>query len=151
MKNDQILITSKLRLAREYKEISAYPIHKRQQRPELAKYRHAHERDDFWTFYPLADVKPLRNLYDLEENRISVQLMKNKRSGRLLYRRRHSAKALALLRKRTICAYRICARAFLDEENTQANERKSPRFIEDELPVSFDNKLGYLTATVRRM
>lgn len=80
MTKDDILLTSRIRLARNIKGYP-YPGHMRDEEArELTEkiIDVLHKRDDFWTFYPLAEVKPLRSLYDLEENRISMQLMKNK-------------------------------------------------------------------------
>lgn len=144
MTKDDILLTSRIRLARNIKGYP-YPGHMRDEEArELTEkiIDVLHKRDDFWTFYPLAEVKPLRSLYDLEENRISMQLMKNKdQAGYFIG---EGGESIMVMEEDHLRMQDMRKGFFLDEEYERM--REIARAVEDELPVSFDNKLGYLTA-----
>lgn len=144
MTKDDILLTSRIRLARNIKGYP-YPGHMRDEEArELTEkiIDVLHKRDDFWTFFPLAEVKPLRSLYDLEENRISMQLMKNKdQAGYFIG---EGGESIMVMEEDHLRMQDMRKGFFLDEEYERM--REIARAVEDELPVSFDNKLGYLTA-----
>ena len=73
MDKDQILLTSRIRLARN---IEGYPYPGAMRLDQAEELREKitgalHEHEDLWTLYELKDGS-LKNLYDLEENLISM-------------------------------------------------------------------------------
>ena len=143
MDKDQILLTSRIRLARN---IQGYPYPGAMTQDQAKELREKiigalHEHDDVWTLYDLKDGS-LKNLYDLEENLISASLLKNRdRGAYFLGKERLSV----MMMEEDHLRIQAMDKGFhLDEEyETVAN---LARFFEEKLPVSYDEELGYLTA-----
>ena len=143
MDKDQILLTSRIRLARN---IKGYP-YPGAMNPDQAKALREkitdalHEHEDLWTLYDLKDGS-LKNLYDLEENLISAALLKNRDRGAYLLGKDHLS--IMMMEEDHLRIQAMDKGFHLDEEyDTVAN---LARFLEEKLPVSFDEELGYLTA-----
>ena len=143
MDKDQILLTSRIRLARN---IQGYPYPGAMTQDQAKQLREKiigalHEHDDVWTLYDLKDGS-LKNLYDLEENLISASLLKNRDRGAYFLGKDHLS---VMMMEEDHLRIQAMDKGFhLDEEyETVAN---LARFFEEKLPVSYDEELGYLTA-----
>lgn len=143
MKNDQILLTSRIRLARN---IEGYPYPNAMndgEAEELVQKIHdvLHARDDVWIYRPIDRDRPLQNLYDLEENSISLQLMNNRRGGYFIG---EDHETVMVMEEDHLRMQDMRKGFHLDEE--YENMKRLAHDIEEELSVSYDKKLGYLTA-----
>lgn len=143
MDKDQILLTSRIRLARN---IQGYPYPGAMTQDQAKELREKiigalHEHDDVWTLYDLKDGS-LKNLYDLEENLISASLLKNRDRG--AYFLGKDRLSVMMMEEDHLRIQAMDKGFHLDEEyKTVAN---LARFFEEKLPVSYDEELGYLTA-----
>lgn len=143
MDKDQILLTSRIRLARN---IQGYPYPGAMTQDQAKELREKiigtlHEHDDVWTLYDLKDGS-LKNLYDLEENLISASLLKNRDRG--AYFLGKDRLSVMMMEEDHLRIQAMDKGFHLDEEyETVAN---LARFFEEKLPVSYDEELGYLTA-----
>lgn len=143
MDKDQILLTSRIRLARN---IQRYPYPGAMTQDQAKELREKiigalHEHDDVWTLYDLKDGS-LKNLYDLEENLISASLLKNRDRG--AYFLGKDRLSVMMMEEDHLRIQAMDKGFHLDEEyETVAN---LARFFEEKLPVSYDEELGYLTA-----
>lgn len=143
MDKDQILLTSRIRLARN---IQGYPYPGAMTQDQAKELREKIigallEHDDLWTLYDLKDGS-LKNLYDLEENLISAALLKNRDRG--AYFLGKDRLSIMMMEEDHLRIQAMDKGFHLDEEyETVAN---LARFFEEKLPVSYDEELGYLTA-----
>ena len=143
MDKDQILLTSRIRLARN---IQGYPYPGAMTSDQAKELREKitealHEHEDLWTLYDLKEGS-LKNLYDLEENLISASLLKNRDRG--AYFLGKDRLSVMMMEEDHLRIQAMDKGFHLDEEyETVAN---FARFFEEKLPVSFDEELGYLTA-----
>ena len=143
MDKDQILLTSRIRLARN---IQGYPYPGAMMQDQAKELREKiigalHEHEDLWTLYDLKDGS-LKNLYDLEENLISASLLKNRDRG--AYFLGKDRLSIMMMEEDHLRIQAMDKGFHLDEEyETVAN---LARFFEEKLPVSYDEELGYLTA-----
>lgn len=148
MDKDQILLTSRIRLARN---IQGYPYPGTMTQDQAKELREKiigalHEHDDLWTLYDLKDGS-LKNLYDLEENLISASLLKNRDRG--AYFLGKDRLSVMMMEEDHLRIQAMDKGFHLDEEyKTVAN---LARFFEEKLPVSYDEELGYLTACPSNM
>ena len=148
MDKDQILLTSRIRLARN---IQGYPYPGTMTQDQAKELREKiigalHEHDDVWTLYDLKDGS-LKNLYDLEENLISASLLKNRDRG--AYFLGKDRLSVMMMEEDHLRIQAMDKGFHLDEEyKTVAN---LARFFEEKLPVSYDEELGYLTACPSNM
>lgn len=143
MDKDQILLTSRIRLARN---IQGYPYPGAMTQAQAKELREKiteafHEHEDVWTLYDLKDGS-LKNLYDLEENLISASLLRNRDRG--AYFLGKDRLSIMMMEEDHLRIQAMDKGFHLDEEyETVAN---LARFFEEKLPVSYDEELGYLTA-----
>ena len=143
MDKDQILLTSRIRLARN---IQGYPYPGAMTQDQAKELREKitealHEHEDVWTLYDLKDGS-LKNLYDLEENLISAALLKNRDRG--AYFLGKDRLSVMMMEEDHLRIQAMDKGFHLDEEyETVAN---LARYFEEKLPVSYDEELGYLTA-----
>ena len=143
MDKDQILLTSRIRLARN---IKGYPYPGAMTLDQAEELREKitgalHEHEDLWTLYELKDGS-LKNLYDLEENLISMALLKNRDRGAYFLADDH--RSVMMMEEDHLRIQAMKKGFHLDEEyDTVA---ALARFFEEKLPVSFHEWLGYLTA-----
>lgn len=143
MDKDQILLTSRIRLARN---IQGYPYPGAMTQDQAKELREKiigalHEHDDVWTLYDLKDGS-LKNLYDLEENLISASLLKKRDRGAYFLGKDHLS---VMMMEEDHLRIQAMDKGFhLDEE--YENVANLARFFEEKLPVSYDEELGYLTA-----
>ena len=143
MDKDQILLTSRIRLARNIKGCP-YPgaMNPDQAKALREKITEAlHEHKDLWTLYELKDGS-LKNLYDLEENLISMALLKNKDRGAYFIGDDH--RSIMMMEEDHLRIQAMKKGFHLDEEYEAV--ASLARFFEEKLPVSYDGELGYLTA-----
>ena len=143
MDKDQILLTSRIRLARN---IQGYPYPGAMTQDQAKELREKiigalHEHDDVWTLYDLKD-ESLKNLYDLEENLISASLLKNRDRG--AYFLGKDRLSVMMMEEDHLRIQAMDKGFHLDEE--YENVANLARFFEEKLPVSYDEELGYLTA-----
>ncbi|MDD7363791.1 MAG: hypothetical protein SPI65_03525 [Peptoniphilus sp.] len=142
--NDQILLTSRIRLARN---IAGYPYPSAMSDEEAKELTEKivdvlHKRDDVWTFHRLDADRPLQNFYDLEENRISTQLMSNKEHGG--YFIGENDETIMVMEEDHLRMQDMRKGFYLDEE--YENMKNLAHYFEEHLPISYDKRLGYLTA-----
>lgn len=143
MDKDQILLTSRIRLARN---VRGYPYPDAMRLDQAKELREKitevlHEHEDLWTLYELKEGS-LRNLYDLEENRISMGLLKNRDRG--AYFLGDEQRSIMLMEEDHLRIQAMSKGFQLDEEYEYV--AGLARFFEERLPISYDGKLGYLTA-----
>ncbi|MDQ0508059.1 protein arginine kinase [Peptoniphilus ivorii] len=144
MHNDQVLLTSRIRLARN---IEGYPypstMDREAARALTEKIIDAFEkREDTWVYHKIQDMAPLQSLYALEENRISPELMKNKEIGS--YLEGPDNEIVMLMEEDHLRIQDMRKGFFLDEE--YENVASIAGDLEERLPVSYDPVLGYLAA-----
>lgn len=144
MDKDQIILTSRIRLARN---VQGYPYSGTIGDEDASRLRDQivdvlDDHSGEWTFYDLKGGNSLKNLYDLEENLISMTLMQNKDHG--AYFLGEGGVSIMVMEEDHLRMQDMEKGFHLDEE--YENMRDLARFFEEHLPISFDGTLGYLTA-----
>lgn len=142
--NDQILLTSRVRLARNI-EGFPFPNRIREEEAERLKekiFQTLDEREDYWTFYELSRMSPLEIMYAIEENQISYQLLKNK--GISSFFTGPEGIVIMLMEEDHLRVQDMRKGLHLKEEyNVLAKLNEE---LEEKLYFSFDDTMGYLTA-----
>lgn len=142
--NNQILLTSRIRLARN---IEGYPFPNKISKEEAQDLKEKiietlDGREDVWVHYDLTHMSPLEAMYSIEENRISYQLLNNKSMSSFFVG--EGKEVLMFLEEDHLRMQDMRKGFFLKEE--YENLAKLSAELEEEMNFSFDEKLGYLTA-----
>ena len=144
MREEQILLTSRIRLARN---IEGYPFPSRINEEEAKNLKDKiiqtlHLREDVWMHYDLTSMSPLESMYSIEENKISYQLVNNKKMSSFFVG--PNREVIMFLEEDHLRMQDMRKGFYLEEE--YANLAKLNAELEEELNFSFNEKLGYLTA-----
>lgn len=141
---DQILLTSRIRLARN---IDGYPFPSRISQEEARDLKQMvidvlHRREDVWVHYDLQKMSPLEAMYSIEENKISYQLVNNKRMSSFFVGQ--GKEVLMFLEEDHLRMQDMRKGLKLKEE--YQNLAKLNGELEEGLKFAYDKDLGYLTA-----